>query len=241
MRGCAKWNGYVPFHNAFPFRRKRFIDPLAMSAAKTQVRVGRPRSDESAQLTDKVLDTAMRLFAERGYEATSIAAIATEARVGKHTIYRRYADKAALFRACVERMALRILEARAGEDSETGRPLQRLKAIVLRAAYAAVDLQMVALYRMAIAEALRFPEIAAMFNDPMSDPLIARCADLVREAQQNGELRSEDPVVLSELALEMTAGLLLQWCVTGRKVEPDEVQPWIERSWRLFIEGAAPR
>ncbi len=206
-----------------------------------QVRVGRPSSDQSAQLTDKVLDTAMRLFAGRGYEATSIAAIATEARVGKHTIYRRYADKAALFKACVDRTMLTIVEARAGEDGDTGGPLDRLKAIMVRAAHAAVDQQMVALYRMSIAEALRFPEIASIFNDPGRDPLIARCAELVRQGQQRGELRPEDPFLLAELLLEMTAGILLQWCVAGRKVEVGDVAPWVERSWRLFIDGAAPR
>ncbi|MFM7349678.1 MAG: TetR/AcrR family transcriptional regulator [Erythrobacter sp.] len=212
-----------------------------MTASTIQVRIGRPRSDESAQLTDKVLDTAMRLFAARGYEATSIAAIAGEARVGKHTIYRRFPDKAALFRACVERSMLYIVEARAGDDGEAGSPLQRLKEIVLRAAHAAVDPQMVALYRMTVAEALRFPEIAAIFHDADSDPLIARCTELVREAQATGELGPEDPSVLAEMALEMTAGLLLQWCVTGRQVTQEEVQPWVERSWRLFIEGAAAR
>ncbi len=212
-----------------------------MKASPTKVRVGRPSSDQSAQLTDKVLDTAMRLFAERGYEATSIAAIATEARVGKHTIYRRYPDKAALFRACMERTMLYIVEARAGDGGDSGGPLDRLKAIALRAAHAAVDDQMIALYRMSIAEALRFPEIAAIFREPANDPLIARCADLVREAQEKGELGPEDPLVLAELVLEVTAGMLLQWCVAGREVDRAEVGPWVERSWRLFIDGAAPR
>jgi AcrR family transcriptional regulator len=212
-----------------------------MSSCPIPIRLGRPSSEESAQLTDKVLDTAMRLFAERGYEATSIAAIASEARVGKHTIYRRYADKAALFHACVERTMLTIVEARAGESGETGRPLDRLKAIILRAAQTAVEPQMVALYRMSIAEALRFPELASIFSDPERDPLIARCAELVAQAQEEGALGPEDPFILAELLLEMTAGILVQWCVGGRETAPDEVGPWVERSWRLFIEGAAPR
>ena len=100
---------------------------------------------------------------------------------------------------------------------------------------------MVALYRMAIAEALRFPEIAAIFCDPSSDPLIARCAELVSEAQRAGELGPEDPFLLAELALEMTAGMVLQWSVAGRTVEKPAVQPWIERSWRVFLNGATPR
>jgi AcrR family transcriptional regulator len=212
-----------------------------MSSCLIPIRVGRPSSEESAQLTDKVLDTAMRLFATRGYEATSIAAIASEARVGKHTIYRRYADKGALFKACVDRTMLTILEARAGEEGEAGGPLDRLKAIVVRAAQVAVDPQMVSLYRMSIAEALRFPEVGAIFNDPERDPLIARCAELVEQAQEEGALGPEDPFVLAELLLEMTAGILMQWCVGGRCTAPDEVGPWVERSWRLFIEGAAAR
>jgi AcrR family transcriptional regulator len=72
-------------------------------------------------------------------------AIAAEAQVGKHTIYRRYPDKAALFRACIERTADCIIEARSGSAAEAGDPLVTLRQVMMRAALVATDPQMIAL------------------------------------------------------------------------------------------------
>ncbi len=49
-----------------------------------------------------ILDTASRLFSERGVHCVSMDAIADEAGVGKGTIFRRFGDRAALVRAVLE-------------------------------------------------------------------------------------------------------------------------------------------
>jgi AcrR family transcriptional regulator len=59
----------------------------------------RPRSTRAH---DAVLDAALKLFAERGIDATSMDAIAEASRVSKATIYKHWPDKDAL---CVEVMA----------------------------------------------------------------------------------------------------------------------------------------
>jgi AcrR family transcriptional regulator len=59
----------------------------------------RPRS---VRAHDAVLDAALRLFADRGIDATSMDAIAEASGVSKATIYKHWPDKDAL---CVEVMA----------------------------------------------------------------------------------------------------------------------------------------
>lgn len=59
----------------------------------------RPRSRRAH---DRVLDTAVELFAERGLEGTSMDAIAAASGVSKATIYKHWADKDAL---CLESIA----------------------------------------------------------------------------------------------------------------------------------------
>ncbi|EYF02477.1 TetR/AcrR family transcriptional regulator [Chondromyces apiculatus] len=54
-------------------------------------RVGRKRSEASRTA---ILTAALKLATERGYAAVTIDAIAGEARVGKHTIYRWWRSKA---------------------------------------------------------------------------------------------------------------------------------------------------
>lgn len=54
---------------------------------------GRPRVDDMRR---KVLDAALRVFAERGYHGAAVPEIATAARVGTGTLYRYFATKEAL-------------------------------------------------------------------------------------------------------------------------------------------------
>ncbi|MFQ4138107.1 TetR/AcrR family transcriptional regulator [Nodosilinea sp. PGN35] len=60
---------------------------------------GRPRS---AAAHRKMLQAALELLAEMGFEAMSIEAIAARARVGKTTIYRRYSSKEELVADAIE-------------------------------------------------------------------------------------------------------------------------------------------
>jgi AcrR family transcriptional regulator len=61
--------------------------------------MGRPRS---ARAHGQVLDAALKLFAERGIDGTSMDAIAEASGVSKATIYKHWPDKDAL---CLEAMA----------------------------------------------------------------------------------------------------------------------------------------
>ena len=60
---------------------------------------GRPR-DEHRDVA--ILDAALQLVTERGYDQLSIEAVAARAGVAKTTIYRRYRDKASLVAAAVD-------------------------------------------------------------------------------------------------------------------------------------------
>lgn len=57
-------------------------------------------SDETAT---RILDTAMGLFLEFGYRRTTIETVAKRLGVSRVTVYRYYADKAALFQAVILR------------------------------------------------------------------------------------------------------------------------------------------
>lgn len=61
--------------------------------------MGRPRSE---QAHEQVLEAALKLFSERGIDATSMDAIAEASGVSKATIYKHWADKDAL---CLEALA----------------------------------------------------------------------------------------------------------------------------------------
>src|SRR5437879_5032155 len=72
-------------------------------------RGGRPSRLEAAQLAEKILDVATGLFLTQGFGATSIDAVAEQARISKRTFYHRFRDKADLFEAVVRRLIGRWL------------------------------------------------------------------------------------------------------------------------------------
>ena len=64
----------------------------------------RTQEERSAATRAALVDAARRLWAERGYAAVGTPEIATAAGVTRGAMYHQFADKAALFRAVVERV-----------------------------------------------------------------------------------------------------------------------------------------
>lgn len=97
-----------------------------------------PRLSEKrlADRRGQLLDAAQAVFAESGFEATSIAAIARRAGVSDGLLYRYFDDKRALLAAVLERyMAATIdrAEQAVGEASDFATKLERLIAAQLAA------------------------------------------------------------------------------------------------------------
>ena len=61
-------------------------------------------SGQKAQTQERIVGAAMALFASRGYEGTSIAAIAEQAGVSRSAVFWHFGDKEGLFREAFRRM-----------------------------------------------------------------------------------------------------------------------------------------
>ena len=72
-----------------------------MTETKARRAAGRPRAFD----TDAALDKAVRLFWQRGYEATSMADLVAETGVAAASLYAAFGNKAGLFAAVIERYA----------------------------------------------------------------------------------------------------------------------------------------
>lgn len=212
-----------------------------MFSCHSPKRLGRPSRDEAERISDHVLDTAARLFAERGYAATSIAAIASAAKVGKHTVYRRYPDKSDLFRAVVHRKADQILIGGLEDRTEPRSNLEALRALAHRAALAAVSPDMLSIYQLTVGEAKQFPELASIVMRVEGDRLIGRIAELVAGAQADGDLADGDPVFIARFLIDGVTSFLFHHCLAGQPFTLEEVAAHVDQSWRLFLHGAAAR
>lgn len=118
---------------------------------------GRPTAAERAQRLSDVLDTAIRLFAARGFAQVSIDEIAAEARVTKRTIYAHFGDRADIFLASIER-----LRDRAVRRPAAGESLDELAVSIVKELHSDEG---IGLHRLMIIEASGFPELASRFYD----------------------------------------------------------------------------
>lgn len=89
----------------------------------------RRTKEEALETRNQILDTAERVFGVKGVSRTSLADIADAAGVTRGAIYWHFKNKADLFEAMIERVALPMEDmVRAAADEAAEDPLERVRA-----------------------------------------------------------------------------------------------------------------
>jgi TetR/AcrR family transcriptional regulator, mexJK operon transcriptional repressor len=200
--------------------------------AKRPARGGRPSRAVSAGLADVILGAAITLFLRDGYSATSMEAVAAASAVSKRTLYARFPDKAALLQAAVTKL---IADWMPGFEAALEHA-ESLEDALLRAArqilVAALAPEALALYRLVIAEAERFPELGRVLQQAGAGGAIARIAALLRPAG------IADPIWAAEQFQRLVlTGPQHRALGLGTPFSAAEVESWAQRSVALFLRG----
>jgi len=152
----------------------------------------------------RILEAAFSAFTEKGYAETSTLEIATRARVSKRELYALVGSKQEMLVACIGDRAKRLqvpADLPEPEDREIlARTLVAFGSQLLREIS---DPAVVAVFRLAIAEAVRTPEIAHALNSIGVETSRAALREIMTKARSAGLLRG----VPGEMA-EQFAGLL---------------------------------
>jgi AcrR family transcriptional regulator len=162
----------------------------AAKAKRAAVRFGRPPKELAGEVDARILDAARKVFLEHGVEGASIEEIAEVARSGKPTIYARFRDKRALFTEVVTRDILsRITEFTS--EVPTGATIEeRLRSAAITLLHWGFDSDRIGLMRLAIAEARRFPDLAATVSRTARELSTELGVHLLNDLTQSDELRS---------------------------------------------------
>jgi AcrR family transcriptional regulator len=86
------------------------------------------RVEQGRVTRERLLDAATRLFAERGYEGTSIEAVLEEAGASRGALYHHFTNKEDLFEAVLEATETDIEAAIVAEAIRAGDPVEALRA-----------------------------------------------------------------------------------------------------------------
>jgi len=204
-------------------------------------RGGRPSRLQAEQIGEQILEVATALFFSQGYGATSIEAVAKRARMSKRTFYHRFRDKAELFGAVIHRLVERLRPPSATpQEFFSGGSieaiLERLARLILRAALSPPAL---ALHRVIVAEATRFPELAAAVNQESARrEAIRGIAGLLERETTAGRLGVANAEFAAEQFLQMVvAGPQRRALGLGTPMTESALDAWARDAVHLFLNG----
>jgi AcrR family transcriptional regulator len=150
---------------------------------------GRPTQKQAAELDAQILDGARSVFCRSGVANASLDEIALTLGVSKHTIYRRYPNKAALLEAVVKRDLGRFREALEASASAAAGPLDALRRVALRYVEIGASRDYAAFYLSVSAEAALSGPLQAEHPATMGAILV----DLLEGANNRVRLAGDGP------------------------------------------------
>jgi AcrR family transcriptional regulator len=153
---------------------------------------------------ERILDAALASFGTRGYEATSLDALATGIGVSKQTILHHFGSKERLLDTVIDRSAEELSEALESALAAAGRGFDRIDALV-RAVFrlAARRPELLGLLR----EVSRLGPPAATRLVECLEPLVERAKAFLAAEMAAGNVREQDPRLLLLSAYSTVIGV----------------------------------
>ncbi|HZZ84090.1 MAG TPA: TetR/AcrR family transcriptional regulator [Anaeromyxobacteraceae bacterium] len=157
-----------------------------------------PDGGDEAAVRGRILEAAFAAFMKNGYAATSTLEIASRARVSKRELYARVGNKQEMLSACITERATRM-----EVPAELPVPLDREALTDLLSSFGArlvreiSDPAVVAVFRLAIAEAIHAPEVARTLDAVGRKASRAALRGIMDRARESGLLEGR-PAELAE-------------------------------------------
>ena len=170
---------------------------------------------------ERILQAALTLFAQDGYRAVSVSAIAGKLGITKGALYKHYENKQAIFNSIVERMVQEdARQAQAYEMPEqlyeeapaayAKTTIEHIKAFTLaQFSYWTANPFASRFRKMLTLEQYRDPEMAALYQNCITAGPVAYMEDIFRELMRCKVIHPGDPKALA-LAYFAPMALLIQ-------------------------------
>jgi AcrR family transcriptional regulator len=200
---------------------------------------GRPQVRPDDETLRVIIDAARDEFLTRGFGDVSMASVAQRACVSTKTMYRLVPTKADLFRKVVSaRIGQFILELDV-EALDALEPAEALTRILTVSAGLALSAEATYMYRLAVTESDRFPEIATFYFDNAIGPAGQILETWLRKQCELGILKLDDPKLASGMLRGMMAMEPQRAALLGQRPLPDaaEIAARARTCVELFLNG----
>jgi AcrR family transcriptional regulator len=156
---------------------------------------------------DTLTDVALRVFAERGFDGSSMDDVARAAGIAKASIYHHISGKEELLRRGLDRALTALFAVLEEPAASTGRPIDQLGFIYRRVATLALELR----FELTVLVRVRGNSAAERDAVTRRRSFDERVTAIVRSAQTAGEF---DPKLDASLAVRLMFGMvnsIVEW------------------------------
>ena len=178
----------------------------------------------------KIFETSMKLFAEKGYDATSIEEITATVGVAKGTLYYHFSSKEEIFNFLVEEGVKLLKNSIAIKTEKLENSIDKIKAIVL------IELKVLVKYEnfmtIILSQIWGTGERSNICKKHVFE-YIAQIQEIVEEGIKKGEIIEADPNVLASGIFGFACSSLIYKLRTSKNIQVPELFAEINRT---FIE-----
>jgi len=181
----------------------------------------RQEGGNEAAVRERILDAAFAAFMKSGYAMTSTLEIATRARVSKRELYALVGNKQEMLVACISERAKRLVvpaDLPVLRDRETLEPV--LASFGTKLVREISDPAVIAVFRLAIAEAVQAPEVARALDSTGREASRAALREIMARAQASGLITGR-PAELAEQFAGLLWGTLMVSLLLGVAERPN--------------------
>ena len=179
----------------------------------------------------KIFDTSMKLFADKGYDATSVEEITAVVGVAKGTLYYHFSSKEEIFNFLVEEGMKLLKNSIDIKTAKLTNSIDKLRAVVL------IQIKILVKYEQFICILLSQiwgAEKRSILCRNSLFECINTVEDIVQEGIAKGEIIEVDPKVVASEIFSLTCSSLIYKLKTGKKIEETKLYHELDKS---MIQG----
>ena len=203
----------------------------------------RKRRRPSSDTREKIQAAAMRLFAERGFHATTTRMIAQEAGVAEGTIYVHFANKKKILFAALQPLVVTTLPEEMGQTDEVSGEADDLEVVAafLRSRFRIFE-QYGDLMKALLAQAIFDRELAEHFASEVLEDVISLVSSYVDRRMSEGAFRTFDTsTVTRALAGHFLSAVFIFGILRMRQPEGFNYDTYCRDLADLFLNGVRRR
>ena len=182
-----------------------------------------------------IVDAAQRLFAMRGFDRSTMQAVAKEAGVSLATLYKHFGNKEALFGSIVRERSRSFVQDLAGLANPAASLEAGLQRFLLAYARVLADPSTAQLLRLVLTEAQNFPELAETFYQQGKGPLFASLLETLSQHADTLEKRALEPLAVRQLAGMIEASVVWRTLLGAEAPTPEHLEEVATEAVRTWL------